>query len=154
VRESRGVRRHQPREHRRVGVVPVLLRRAACTGHADARYAPPPRRHHRVHPAVPSVGRRHAQLTCVRRDATWPRCAHPWNSTFAFAFAYFARYTPWHRCHRLRSFARHGMSPAAAHHRCSLLCLRGTNAQESAGAYLPAPTLISSIIQIEHGCDL
>ncbi|RLM85893.1 hypothetical protein C2845_PM04G03340 [Panicum miliaceum] len=45
------------------------------------------------------------------------------------------------------------MSPAAAHHRCSLLCLRGTNAQESAWAYLPAPTLISSIIQIEHVAD-
>jgi len=39
ARDPRGARRHPPRGHRRVVDVPVLLRRAACTGHADARHA-------------------------------------------------------------------------------------------------------------------
>jgi len=43
-------------------------------------------------------------------------------------------------CHRLRSFAK-SLGMACRRRlctRCSLLCLRGTNAQESAFAYLPA----------------
>ena len=49
------------------------LTRAACTGHADTRYPPPPRRHSGVHPAVPGV-RRGTQEVGASSPAT--ACAH------------------------------------------------------------------------------
>ena len=49
------------------------LTRAACTGHADTRYPPPPRRHSGVHPAVPGV-RRGTEEVGASSPAT--ACAH------------------------------------------------------------------------------